>query len=163
MDYTAEYCRAVLTFDERLQLDEYLEALRRYSLFGITFDTTADMLSRKQFASILKEELERDTLRPDLALEPWRQAGLILPRHAAIRRCWDLLGLETGESRLRLFLEYGRENCGIGLLESLLHSFLFGRPSESDIYSARFNPWLRSLVCQWIAQQEREIAKQAAE
>lgn len=163
-EYTADYCRAVLNKDEKWQLDSYLESIRRYSIFGVGYDTTADMYARRQFQPILKAELEADCVRPDMHLEPWRQTSISgSARYSSIRRCWQLLGLETGEARLRFFLEFGKEHSSIAMLESSLNNLLYFKPSESDIAAIRFVPWCRSLVCQWIAQQERETASQAAE
>ncbi|NDC37994.1 MAG: hypothetical protein EBZ48_08070 [Proteobacteria bacterium] len=162
-EYTADYCRAVLNKDEKWQLDSYLESMRRYSLFGISFDTTADLYARRPFQPILEEELQADCVRLDMHLEPWRNTSINgHSRFSSIRRCWELLGIESGEARLRFFLEHGKEHSGIGLLESCITALLYFTPSESDITAIRFNPWCRSLVERWIAQQHRETVSQAA-
>jgi hypothetical protein len=161
--YSADYCRAVLTADERWRLSHLIAGIRKWSLFGVDFQTLRECWEHPFMRPILTEEIADETLRDFSDSWPWEDSGCDRPEvRKAILELWEVLTLNNPEARLQFFIENAERRTEVVRLASAAKAFERGQPEDSHLPLVRLNPWFRSIICEYASRKQALEAQQAA-
>ena len=161
--YSADYCRAVLTADEKWRLNLLIQNVRRWSIFGIDFEGLREAWDRPLFQPILREELASETHRDFVNESPWMGSNNDRPEvRRATLELWESLNLNSGLSRLEFFVEFGKRSTDISRLASAVWALQRGEPTEGQLCETRLNPWCRSVVERYLKRKQSLESQQVA-